>query len=83
MKSMAWWSGLLSLTDIFQRLLSALTGKCCLFPVFFFFPVVQGFVLLRATGFLIRPDDIYRPHPALESKKLFFLSSLRTSLFSV
>ena len=83
MKSMAWRAGLLSLMDIFQRLLSALTGKCCLFPVFFFFPVVQGFVLLRATRFLIRSDDIYRRHPALESKKRFFLSSLRTSLFSV
>ena len=66
-----------------STLLSALTGECCLFPVFFFFPLVQGLVLLRATGFLNRPDDVYRRHPALESKILFFLPSLRTSLFSV
>jgi hypothetical protein len=83
MKSMAGRAGLLSLIDIFQRLLAALTGKCSLFPGFFFFPVAQGFLLLRATGFLIKPDVIYRRHPALESKKISFLSALRTSLFSV
>jgi len=78
-----WRAGLLSLTDIFQRLLLALTGECCLFPGFFFFPVVQGMFLLWATGFLNRPDDVCRRYPALVSKKLLFLSSLRTSLFSV
>ena len=83
MKPMVWRDGWLSLTGIFQRIISALTVKCCLFPVFFFFPMVQGLVLLQAAGFLNRSDDVYWHHPASESNKLFFLSSLRTTSISV
>ena len=83
MKPMVWRDGWLSLTGIFQRPLLALTGKCCLLPVFFFFPMVQGLVLLQAAGFLNRSYDVYWRHPASESKKRLSLSSLRTPLFSV
>jgi hypothetical protein len=83
MNSRVWRAGLLSLTGIFQRLLSALTGNCCLFPVFFFFSVVQGLVLLRAKGFLNRTVDDNLCHPALGYKKLFSLSYLQSLLFSV
>jgi len=83
MKSRVARAGLLPLAGIFRRLLSALTGECYLFPGFFFFPVVQGLVLLWAKGFLNRPDDDNLRHPALESQIRFSSSSLRTPLFSV
>ena len=73
----------LSLTGVFQRLFSALTGKCCLLPVFFLLSGLKIFVLSRITGLIKEPDDDHLRHPAFGFKNLFLFSSLRTSLFSV
>ena len=83
MKSMVWWDGLLLSSDIFQRRLPALMGKCCLFTFFTAFSVVLSLVLLRAKSFLGRPDNEDLRHSALEFKIRFSLLSPCSPLFFV
>ena len=78
-----WQDKGLAITGVLQRLFSALTEKCCLIPVFFLFPEVLGFVLLRIIGLIKKPDGDHLRHPALRFKMLFIFSSLGTPLFSV
>ncbi len=75
--------GLLSLTGVLQRLFSALTGRCCLIAVFFLFPNVVSFVLLRINDQNKKPDGNHLRHPAFGFKILFLLSSLRNPLVTV
>ena len=83
MKSMVRRDGLLLIIDIFQRPLSALTGKCCLIPVFFPFPEVQSFVLLQIFDLIKKPDGDHLRHPACALIILFLWSLPGTPLFSV
>jgi len=82
MKSMVRRDGLLLLTDIFQRPLSALSGKCCLIHVFFPFPEFPSFVLLRFFDHNKKPDGDHLRHPAYAVKILFLWSLPGTPFFS-
>jgi hypothetical protein len=83
MKSMVWMAGLLLLAGIFQRLLSALTGVCCLLSVFILLDTMKRVFRVLMTSFLLYTDDIYRGYPVLWFTDHSFFLSIPVTFFFV